>query len=50
VVALIRDNRLIANPKSLTVFQAGDRVGLIGEKEQIETARIRLSAVRQEPF
>jgi CPA2 family monovalent cation:H+ antiporter-2 len=39
VVALIRDNRLIPNPKSLTKFKAEDRVGLIGEKEQIEQAR-----------
>jgi len=39
VVALIRNNHLIANPKSLNVFKAGDRVGLIGEKEQIENAR-----------
>lgn len=39
VVALIRDDQLIANPKSSTVFNAGDRVGLIGEAEQIETAR-----------
>ena len=49
VVALIRDNHLIANPKSLTVFKAGDRVGLIGEKEQIETARNRLFGDRHEP-
>jgi len=39
VVALIRDNKLIPNPKSHTVFMAGDRVGLIGEREQIEAAR-----------
>jgi CPA2 family monovalent cation:H+ antiporter-2 len=39
VVGLIRDSRLLANPKSSTVFAAGDRVGLIGEREQIETAR-----------
>lgn len=39
VIALIRDNRLIANPKSSHDFRAGDRVGLIGEAEQIETAR-----------
>jgi CPA2 family monovalent cation:H+ antiporter-2 len=42
VVAIIRDNQLIANPKSSTIFEAGDRVGLIGEKEQIETAQSRL--------
>jgi CPA2 family monovalent cation:H+ antiporter-2 len=48
VVALIRENQLISNPKSLTVFEAGDRVGLIGEKDQIETARERLFAARFE--
>jgi monovalent cation:H+ antiporter-2, CPA2 family len=36
VVAILRDWELIANPKSSTVFQAEDRIGLIGEKEQIE--------------
>lgn len=36
VVALIRNNQLFANPKSMTVFMAGDRIGVIGEKEQIE--------------
>jgi CPA2 family monovalent cation:H+ antiporter-2 len=39
VVALIRDNQLIPNPKSLSEFKAGDRVGLIGETEQIEATR-----------
>ena len=36
VVALIRGHELQANPKSITVFQAGDRLGLIGAKDQIE--------------
>ncbi|PKO17880.1 MAG: sodium:proton exchanger [Chloroflexi bacterium HGW-Chloroflexi-10] len=36
VVALIRGRQLIANPKSMTVFKAGDRIGVIGEKDQIE--------------
>jgi monovalent cation:H+ antiporter-2, CPA2 family len=35
VVALVRDKQLIANPKSQTIFEAGDRIGVIGEKEQI---------------
>jgi CPA2 family monovalent cation:H+ antiporter-2 len=35
VVAVIRDQRLVPNPKSGTVFEAGDRLGVIGEKEQI---------------
>jgi len=39
VVAILRQGELIANPKSSTVFQTGDRVGLIGEEEQIEVAR-----------
>ena len=36
VVALLRNEQLIPNPKSMTVFESGDRVGFIGEKEQIE--------------
>jgi len=43
VVAIMRKRQLIANPKSLTVFEAGDRIGLIGEKEQIETVERFLS-------
>jgi CPA2 family monovalent cation:H+ antiporter-2 len=43
VIAILRDNRLMANPKSMTVFQAGDRVGLVGEKEEIEAAEMLLS-------
>jgi CPA2 family monovalent cation:H+ antiporter-2 len=39
VIALIRENKLIANPKSSTEFSPGDRIGLMGEKEQIENAR-----------
>lgn len=39
VVALIRNEQLFPNPKSVTVFEVGDRLGIIGEKEQIETAR-----------
>ena len=39
VVALIRDKRLVANPKSVTRFESGDRIGLIGENEQIQVAR-----------
>ncbi|MDQ1300103.1 MAG: monovalent cation:H+ antiporter-2, family [Chloroflexota bacterium] len=38
VVAIQRDGQLMANPKSLTVFEAGDRIGLIGEPEQIQAA------------
>jgi CPA2 family monovalent cation:H+ antiporter-2 len=44
VVALIRENMLIANPKSSFQFRARDRVGLIGEKEQIQNVRDWLAA------
>lgn len=36
VVAIMRNRQLIANPKSSTVFEAEERVGFIGNKEQIE--------------
>ncbi|TLN25408.1 sodium:proton exchanger [bacterium] len=36
VVAILRDEQLIANPKSLTVFETGDRIGVIGEPGQVE--------------
>ncbi|HRN50664.1 MAG TPA: cation:proton antiporter [Anaerolineales bacterium] len=35
VVALVRDQKLNANPKSSTMFQAGDRIGIIGDTAQI---------------
>jgi CPA2 family monovalent cation:H+ antiporter-2 len=38
VVAILRDKRLLPNPKSVTIFQAGDRLGLIGEPDQIASA------------
>lgn len=39
VVALIRNNQLIANPKSMTVFETGDRIGVIGDPEQLEAVK-----------
>ena len=39
VVALIRGKRLTANPKSMTVFEAGDRIGVIGDQEQLEAVQ-----------
>lgn len=39
VVTLIRGNHLTANPKSATVFEAGDRIGFIVEYAQITSAR-----------
>lgn len=38
VIALIRDQQLIANPKSSTIFRPGDLLGLIGESDQIAAA------------
>ncbi len=38
VVGILRDRQLIANPKSMTVFAPGDRVGLIGDRAQIKAA------------
>jgi monovalent cation:H+ antiporter-2, CPA2 family len=35
VVALVRDHKLHANPKSSTVFKTGDRLGVIGDAEQL---------------
>jgi CPA2 family monovalent cation:H+ antiporter-2 len=44
VVAIFRDGQVIPNPKSLTAFQAGDRVGLIGEAKQIQAAEKLLTS------
>jgi CPA2 family monovalent cation:H+ antiporter-2 len=44
VIAILRDNNLMANPKSMTVFQVGDRVGLVGDKDELEAAEKLLSA------
>jgi monovalent cation:H+ antiporter-2, CPA2 family len=38
VVAILRDQQVMANPKSITVFQANDRIGLIGDIEELEAA------------
>jgi CPA2 family monovalent cation:H+ antiporter-2 len=48
VVALLREGHLIANPKSVTVFQAGDRIGLIGDREEIESVEQLLSESKTE--
>lgn len=49
VVALMREGELTANPKSMTVFRAGDRIGLIGERSEIEAAERQLSRSESEP-
>jgi CPA2 family monovalent cation:H+ antiporter-2 len=38
VIALVRDSHVMANPKSNTVFEAGDIVGLIGDDQELEAA------------
>jgi len=35
IVAILRAGRLMPNPKSQTVFEVGDQVGLIGDPEQL---------------
>jgi monovalent cation:H+ antiporter-2, CPA2 family len=44
VVALVRDQQIALNPKSSMQFSAGDRIGLIGEREQLERARVLLAS------
>lgn len=44
VVAIMRNKQLMANPKSMTVFQPGDRIALIGDKEQIQAAEQLVAA------
>lgn len=39
VAAMIREGQVTPNPKSGTVFAAGDRIGVIGDDEQIQAAR-----------
>lgn len=48
VVAISRSEQLLANPKSSTVFEAGDRVGFIGNHEQIEAIEALLSPPNEE--
>ena len=48
VVAILRDQHLMANPKSMTIFQANDRIGLIGDKEEIEAAEKVLAEIESE--
>ncbi len=45
VVAILRDKKVISNPKSHTIFEAEDRIGFIGDKEQTHAAEKLLSEV-----
>jgi CPA2 family monovalent cation:H+ antiporter-2 len=47
VVVILRGSEIIANPKSMTVFEAGDRIGVIGDKEQIEAVDWLLGGLRE---
>jgi len=38
IVALIRDGHITANPKSSTIFEIADRIGLIGDHDNVEAA------------
>lgn len=49
VVALLREGALIANPKSRTIFEAGDRIGLIGDNEEIKRVEALLTAKPDSP-
>jgi monovalent cation:H+ antiporter-2, CPA2 family len=48
VVALLRQGELIANPKSMTVFEPGDRIGVIGEKDEMEAVEKLFSSPASE--
>jgi CPA2 family monovalent cation:H+ antiporter-2 len=43
VVAMLRHGELQANPKSGTVFQSGDRIGFIGDEQEIAAVEQLLS-------
>lgn len=47
MTALIRDQQMLANPKSSTVFQADDLVGLIGEGEDVAAAERLIGGERE---
>lgn len=49
VVALLREGELMANPKSRTIFEAGDRIGLIGDNEEIKRVEALLTAKSDSP-
>lgn len=48
IVAILRDKQLMSNPKSMMVFEAGDRIGLIGDEAQIEAAEKLLATPDEE--
>lgn len=48
VIAMVRDGRVIPNPKSETVFVEGDMVGLIGSAVEIAQTALLLAPVTHE--
>lgn len=38
IVSILREKKLLANPKSNTMFEAGDRLGLIGSEDEVKAA------------
>ncbi len=47
IVAIVRNHKLIPNPKSQTIFEADDHIGLIGETEQIQAAEKLLTSLEE---
>jgi CPA2 family monovalent cation:H+ antiporter-2 len=50
VVALLRAGQLMANPKSQTIFQPGDRIGLIGDRQEHEEVERLLAICEPTPI
>jgi K+/H+ antiporter YhaU regulatory subunit KhtT len=50
IVAIARDGRLMLNPTTETVFQEGDRIGLIGNPVQLEAAEKLIAAAPDADF
>lgn len=50
IIAILREGQVIANPKSATVFRAGDIVGLIGDVQQVAQARQLLAEESTQPL
>ena len=50
IVAIIRNKHIIANPKSITIFESGDRIGVIGEAAQIQAARLLIEGLEPATF
>lgn len=44
IVAIMRNKKIMANPKSHTTFEANDRIGFIGDEEQVKAAEELLAA------